>query len=264
MSTPAQVWTYRTLIVNLAQRDLKARYKKSFLGWLWSLINPAVTLGIYTFVFGVILGAVAPVAGNGTTQTFALYLFCALVVWNFFSGTVNTSIGSFVSAGGLLTRTYFPPECPMLSGLVTVAIQAALELGILFTFMIIVGNVGWTFLLVLPIFFLLGCFSFGIGLVLGLGNIRYRDVNYLVGIGLQVLFYATPIVYPIDIVPSPYKAILELNPMTAFVYSIRQTVYQLELPTTNNWLMMGASASISLIGGWLIFSRYAPRVIEEL
>ena len=65
MSTPAQVWSYRTLIVNLAQRDLKARYKKSFLGWLWSLINPAVTLGIYTVVFGVFLGATAPFAGNG-------------------------------------------------------------------------------------------------------------------------------------------------------------------------------------------------------
>ncbi len=90
MSTPAQVWQYRTLIGNLAQRDLKSRYKKSVLGWLWSLINPAVTLGIYTVVFGVFLGAEAPVAGNGTTQNFALFLFCALVAWNFFSGTINT------------------------------------------------------------------------------------------------------------------------------------------------------------------------------
>ncbi len=264
MSTPAQVWSYRTLIVNLAQRDLKARYKKSFLGWLWSLINPAVTLGIYTVVFGVFLGATAPVAGNGTTQLFALYLFCALVAWNFFSGTVNVSILSFATAGPLLTRTYFPPECPMLAGLVTVAIQASLEVGILFAFMAIVGNVGWTFILVLPIMFLLGCFAFGIGLILGLGNIRYRDVNYLVGIGLQVLFYATPIVYSIDIIPSTWQTVLKFNPLTAFTYSMRQTVYELSLPTASNWLIMGGSAAVSLVVGWLVFSRYAPRVIEEL
>jgi ABC-2 type transport system permease protein len=264
VSTPAQVWSYRMLIVNLAQRDLKARYKKSFLGWLWSLINPATTLAIYTVVFGVFLGAVAPVAGNGSTQSFALYLFCALVAWNFFSGTVTTSIGSFATAGPLLTRTYFPPECPMLSGLVTVAIQAALELCILIGFMIIVGNVSWTFILVVPIFLMLGCLSFGIGLILGLANIRYRDVNYLVGIGLQVLFYATPIVYSLEIVPSAWQKVLRLNPLTSYVYSVRQVVYELSLPTASNWLMMGASATVSLIVGWLVFSRYAPRVIEEL
>lgn len=157
MSTPAQVWQYRTLISNLAQRDLKSRYKKSFLGWLWSLINPAVTLGIYTIVFGIFLGAVAPVAGNGEMQVFALYLFAALVAWNF-SGTINNAIASFASAGGdPLTRTYFPPECPMFAGLATVALQAGLETLILVAFMVVFGNVSWTFLVGLPILFLLGC-----------------------------------------------------------------------------------------------------------
>lgn len=264
MSTPVQVWQYRTLILNLAQRDLKARYKKSFLGWLWSLINPATTLAIYTVVFGVFLGAVAPVAGNGSTQSFALYLFCALVCWNFFSGTINTSIQQFASAGPLLTRTYFPPECPMLSGMATVALQAGLELGILIVFIIIVGNLAWTALLAIPILMLLGCFAFGIGLVLGLGNIRYRDVNYLVGIGLQVWFYATPIVYAIDSIPSGYQRVLQLNPLTSFVYGMRQVVYAQGMPTLLNWLMMVLSAGFSLVAGWWVFSKYAPRVIEEL
>lgn len=264
MSTPAEVWQYRSLILNLAQRDLKARYKKSFLGWLWSLINPATTLAIYTVVFGVFLGAVAPVAGNGRTQSFALYLFCGLVCWNFLSGTINTSIQQFASAGPLLTRTYFPPECPMVSGMVTVALQAALELGILILFMVLVGNLWWTALLSIPILVMLGCFAFGFGLVLGLGNIRYRDVNYLVGIGLQVWFYATPIVYSIEIIPDNYKLIISLNPLTSFVYAMQQVVYQHALPSTNNWLMMAVSSVASLVVGWAVFSRYAPRVIEEL
>lgn len=264
MSTPSQVWSYRTLIINLAQRDLKARYKKSFLGWLWSLINPASTLAIYTVVFGVFLGAVAPVAGNGTTQSFALYLFCALVTWNFLSGTINTSIIQFASSGPLLTRTYFPPECPMLAGMATVALQAGLEFTILIVFMIIVGNLAWTALLAVPILVLLGCFAFGIGLMLGLANIRYRDVSYLVGIGLQIWFYATPIVYSIDTIPSGYQRILRLNPLTSFVYGMRQTVYEQGLPTMWNWFMMVGSAAVSLVVGWFVFSRWAPRVIEEL
>ena len=264
MSTPAQVWSYRTLIINLAQRDLKARYKKSLLGWSWSLINPAATLGIYTLVFGVFLKGTAPVAGNGELQSFALYLFCGLVVWNLFAGVINNSIISFLGAGQLLTRTYFPPECPMVAGLGTVLIQAALELGILYGFMIAFGNFSWTFLVAIPVMFLGACFAFGIGLVLGLGNIRFRDVSYLVGILLQVLFYATPIVYRLDQISSTAQRILELNPLTSYVYSMRQTVYELQLPTTTNWLIMGTSAAVSLVIGWWVFSRYAPRVIEEL
>lgn len=265
MSTPAQVWSYRTLILNLAQRDLRARYKKSFLGWVWSLINPATTLAIYTVVFGVFLKGVAPVAGNGELSSFPLYLFCGLVVWNLFAGAVNTSIQSFASAGPLLTRTYFPPECPMVAGLATVVLQAAIEVGILMVFMLAFMNVSWTAVLIVPIMVLQAAFAFGIGLVMGLGNIRYRDVGYLVGILMQVLFYATPIVYRLDTIDNELAVrLLQLNPLTAYVYSVRQVLYELELPTLGNWLMMLGSAVISLVVGWFLFGRYAPRVIEEL
>ncbi len=264
MSTPVQVWSYRTLIANLAQRELKARYKRSVLGWLWSLINPAVTLGIYTVVFGIILRGVAPTAGNGKFSSFALYLFCGLVVWNLFSGVINTSIGSFAGAGGLLTRTYFPPECPMVAGLVTVLLQALIEGGILLAIMIVLLNISWTAIILVPIFALMACFAFGLGLVMGLMNIRFRDVQYLVGIGLQVVFYATPIVYPFEAAPGSVQTLLQANPITAYVNAIRQVTYALELPTATNWAVMVATATVSLLGGWAIFSRWAPSVIEEL
>lgn len=263
MSTPVQVWSYRTLIANLAQRDLKARYKKSVLGWVWSLINPAATLAIYTVVFGFFLRAEPPAAGNGS-KSFALYLFCGLVIWNLFAGVVNTSIASFQTAGPLLTRTYFPPECPMVAGLATVLLQSVIEAGILIAVMIVIGNLSWTAILVVPIFALMACFAFGIGLVLGLANIRFRDVNYLVGIGMQVLFYATPIVYPLSIVPDEYRRFMELNPIGSFVYAMRQVLYTLDVPTLGNWAVMVISAAMSLVLGWTIFSRWAPTVIEEL
>ena len=104
--------------------------------------------------------------------------------------------------------------------------------------------------------------------MLGLGNIRYRDVNYLVGIGMQVVFYLTPIVYSLD---NPSVAehtavvkFLKLNPMTTFVNAMRRSLWELVPPTAVEWAVMSAWATVSLVGGWMIFSRFAPRVIEEL
>jgi ABC-type polysaccharide/polyol phosphate export permease len=110
----------------------------------------------------------------------------------------------------------------------------------------------------------MACCAFGVGLVVGLANIRFRDVSYLVGIAMQALFYGTPIVYPLSLVPDEYQGILKANPITSFVDATREAVYLLEVPSTGNWLVMGAMAAVCLVGGWVIFSRWAPTVIEEL
>lgn len=271
MTAPAKVWDYRTLITNLALRDLRSRYKKSFLGWLWSLINPAVTLGIYTVVFGYFLGGNqnALLAGNGHTKSFALFLFCGLVIWNAFSSGINQAIGSFLAAGPMLTRTYFPPECPIIASTLTTLIQTSIESSILLGFMVGLGNVGWTFVFLPVIVALLTVMAFGLGLLISLLNVRYRDVNYLVGIGLQLIFYGTPIVYQMETINSKIggvnpRSILVLNPLTHFVEAIRSSVYLLHPPSLRNWVAMVASAVVSLLVGWTVFSRKAPRFIEEI
>jgi ABC-type polysaccharide/polyol phosphate export permease len=272
MTAPAKVWTYRTLITNLALRDLRSRYKKSILGWLWSLINPAVTLGIYTVVFGIFLkqNANALTAGNHTTKSFALYLFCALTVWNAFANGINQSITSFLAAGPMLTRTYFPPECPVFAGTLTTLTQTVIESSILLGFMVVLGNVGWSYLLVPAIVILLTAFTFGLGMLVSLLNVRYRDINYLVGIGLQVLFYATPIVYRVDSIGghpllglNP-RHILDFNPMTHFVEAIRDVTYFQQAPSIRNWLVMVGSAVVSVGFGWWLFDRKSPQLIEEI
>src|SRR5262247_2395071 len=99
MAYVTQVWTYRGLIGNLAQRDLKSRYKRSVLGWAWSLLNPAATLAIYTVVFGYFLKIEPPVGGNGHLKSFGLYLFAGLVVWNFFNNIMVGSMSSLIGVG---------------------------------------------------------------------------------------------------------------------------------------------------------------------
>jgi ABC-2 type transport system permease protein len=267
MTAPAKVWDYRNLIVNLVLRNLRARYKKSILGWGWSLINPAVTLGIYTIVFGLFLSGEAPALGNGRDGIFALWLFAALVGWGAFNGGITTVMSSFLDSGHLLTRTYFPPECPVIAGTLTVSIQTAIETAILVVFMAVLGNLGWTTIVVIPVMVLLTLLSFGVGLMVSLGNVRFRDINYLVGIALQIAFYATPIVYRLDQLPekvSWMKTLLGFNPMTHFVTATRDVTYLLTMPTLLNWAVMVGSTAAVVGFGWWLFSRKAPRYIEEI
>jgi len=267
--TPVRIYEYRNLIFHLAQRDLKARHKKSILGWLWSLINPAATLGIYTLVFGYFLKVPPPLAGNGELKSFALYLFAALITWNCFSAIVNGSMLAFQTSGGMLTKVYFPPECPAIANMLVALVQLTIELSILVLLLIGFDNVSWTFLWVPLIVLQLVLFSMGVGLVVSLWNIRYRDVSYLIGIGLQMLFYATPIVYNPSIVPEkmgsvPVRALFNLNPLTHFVGDMRKALYLLESPSLLSMVLVTAVSFAFAGGGWFLFSRSAPGVIEEL
>jgi ABC-type polysaccharide/polyol phosphate export permease len=268
MAYVTQVWSYRGLIGHLAQRELKSKYKRSVLGWLWSLVNPAATLLIYTAVFGTVLRISPPVAGNGTLVSFALYLFSALVIWNFFNGVIVGSMGALINAGSLLKKVYFPPECPVIANALTVVIQTALEAFILVTVLVTLSNAGWTFLLFPYLLLLLALFSVGIGLVLSLANVYLRDVNYLVGIGLNLLFYGTPIIYPYSLVqdnaPRWVEILVQLNPLTHFVAASQEIFYLLEVPTLARMLGLTAVSLVTFALGWIIFLAKSGDVSEEL
>jgi len=268
MAYVTQVWSYRGLIGHLAQRELKSKYKRSVLGWLWSLVNPAATLLIYTAVFGTVLRISPPVAGNGTLVSFALFLFSALVIWNFFNGVIVGSMGALINAGSLLKKVYFPPECPVIANALTVVIQTALEAFILVTVLVTLSNAGWTFLLFPYLLLLLALFSVGIGLVLSLANVYLRDVNYLVGIGLNLLFYGTPIIYPYSLVqenaPQWVEILVQLNPLTHFVAASQEIFYLLEVPSLARMLGLTAVSLVTFALGWIIFLAKSGDVSEEL
>lgn len=269
MSSLTELWSFRELIGNFARRDLKVKYKRSVLGWLWSLLNPAATLAIYAVVFGTFLRVVPPVAGNGRTQSFVLYLFTGLVMWNFFSNSVNGAMAAMMSGGQLLRKVYFPPACPPIASTASTLIQAGIEALILVAIMIAIGNVSATFLLLPLLFVFLVLFSIGVGLVVSVYNAYYADVGYLVGIGLNMLFYATPIIYLLEMVPErvgplPARSLVTLNPMTQFVGAARDIVYDLEVPSAGRLFGVVASSLLSLTLGWVIFNWKAADVSEEL
>lgn len=264
-----EIWGYRELIGRLVQRELGARYKRSVLGWLWSMLNPAATLGIYALVFGVLLKFEPPRAGNGRFDNFALYLFCALVMWNAFYGVITGAMNALLDLGSLLGKVYFPPEAPAVAALFTVLFQAVVEASILMLIFVCLVNVSWTFLLWPVLLLLLSVFALGIGLVLSVWNVRYRDVGYLSTIALQFLFYVTPIVYPLSLIPEramglPMRDIIRLNPLSQFTEASRELLYGLDWP---GLLRLALMALISLAvgaAGWLMFKAHTRDIAEEL
>jgi ABC-2 type transport system permease protein len=269
VASATELWAYRGLIGNLAQRELKVRYKRSVLGWLWSLINPASTLLIYSIVFGQFLRVEPPVAGNGELRSFALYLFTGLVVWNAFSNIVTGAMGSLLGAGPLLRKVYFPAEAPATANTLAVLTQTIIEAVILLAFLVGFGNVSWHALWLPYILTMLTVFALGIGLVLSLLNVYFRDVGYLTTIVLNMLFYVTPIIYTFDIIPErvgflPTRTIVTLNPLTQFVGAARDSMYLLHNPSAERLIGLTATSLLAFAGGWALFARHARNISEEL
>lgn len=269
MASATELWAYRGLIGNLAQRELKARYKRSVLGWLWSLINPASSLLIYSIVFGEFLRVEPPVAGNGELKSFALYLFTGLVIWNAFSNIVTGAMGSLLGAGPLLRKVYFPAEAPAIANTLSVLLQTVIESMILLAFLVGFGNLSIHALWLPYVLLMLTIFALGIGLVLSLVNVYFRDIGYLTTIALNMLFYVTPIIYTFEIIPErvgflPARTIITLNPLTQFVGAARDALYLLQTPSTGRLIGLTLTSLVAFAGGWTLFAKHSSNVSEEL
>jgi ABC-2 type transport system permease protein len=261
---------YVGLVLNLAQRQLKLRYQRSALGWLWSLITPLASLVTYMVVFGIFLRVAPPVAGNGELQSFSLFLFSGLIAWNLFSSIVNSSIVWLLELGSLLKKVAFPPEAPLFGGAIASLVHTATEAGLLIIILAVVGNISFS-LLVLPItIVLLAIFSVGIGMIVALTNVYLRDVENLVRVAMTVLFYSTPVVYPLRIVPKeiwgvvPLRTLVRWNPLTVFVDAVRGSLYGLQVPSPLEFLVLFTTAGISLGLGLWVFKHFGSRLSEEL
>lgn len=264
-----EIWQYRGLIGNFAQRELKGKYKGSLLGSFWALANPLATLAVYSLIFGFFLRFPVPVAGNGELQNFPIYLFTGLVVWNAFFAITTTSMSALVGAGPLLRKIYFPPFAPVAGNALATLNQTAIELGLLLVVYAVVWNIGWSFLLLPLLLVLLGMFAVGVGLFLSMLNARFRDVNYIVQVALNLLFYSAPIIYPISLVAvryeeHPWLKIYEYNPITAFVESFRAILYDLRFPGWGRLGYLTVVSVVALVLGWRYFQKRARDVSEEL
>lgn len=244
-------WDYWYLIYTFGQRDLKSKFKGSALGWVWSLVVPLATLGIYSVVFSFILRVTPPPMGSGREGIFVVFLFCGLIFWSFFTNVVNNGISELIAAGPILQKIYFPAYAPVLGAGLAVGIQSLIELGILAIVLLFLGNVGWSWLLVPVYLVFVVIFVGSTATVFAIVNVYFRDLAHLVGIALQLLFYMTPIIYPLTMVDQvwrgiPLRRVLEANPLTSYVALFRNLVYELNAGSLFQWIMVVASSLLML------------------
>ena len=280
MSTSTATRRTRELLVNLTMREVKGRYKRTALGNFWSLINPIATMAIYTVVFGVFMRVEIAPSRTGL-HVFALWLMCALVPWNFFSGAISGGLGSIVANANLVKKVFFPREVLVASTVFAIDVTTAIELGVLIVALMLFGQMVLPWIpVVLLLLVLLTAFSLGIALVLAVANVYFRDTQHFVSILLQIWLYATPIIYPMEYVVRanvllnaklaqygasfPLVRFWELNPLLHFTQAFRSVLYEESWPSMTDLLWCTGSAAVMLFIGWKVFKRFEPRMAEEL
>jgi lipopolysaccharide transport system permease protein len=256
----------KELFTNLTLRELRSKYKRSFLGWTWSLANPLAIMTVYTVVFKYFLKATPRPGEPSGLDVYALFLLCALLPWNFFQAGVMGSLGSLTGNASLIKKSYFPRELLPAATVGSNIVSHMIEMGLLLVALLAFGN--WRAAVYLPYVLLLtvmtALFAFGLGLAFSAINVYFRDVEHFMGILFLCWLYLTPIIYPFSVIPHKYATFVKLNPMTDMSLSYRAALYD---GTHPGWFEMGYYglwAVGSLIAGLIVFSRLESGLAEEL
>ena len=267
-----EVWVYRELLVNLIRKELKVKYKDSFLGFLWSLARPMFTLIIYYIAIGKFLGAAIPY--------FHLYLFTGLIAWTLFTDGLGACTGSIVANAGLIKKVYFPREILPLAAVGAALVHFVMQVVVLFAAMVAFrfDFFGWNLLLVIPSLVVLLLLLTGAGLMLAASNVYLRDTAHLIDLSLLFLFWMSPVVYPYTLVGQKVKpALVNLylaNPLTNVVIGFQRGIYkhthikgQQVLFTGDILLRLMVLMVFGLVWLWLgqrIFTRAQGNFAQEL
>lgn len=267
MTVLAQARRDVELVRAFAKRDLSIRYRSSALGWLWSLVQPMMTLVFFSIVFLVIFQVQAPPLGNGEGESYPAFLLCGLATWNVFASLPRLSIDTLRSCAPLAGKVAFPAWTPIVGAQLVQLLQVAMEFVVLVLLLVLLGNVGWTWLLAVPILLGLVMFSMGVGLLVAILYTRVGDVRELVTALLTILYFATPILYPMSMVEgaSPLIATaISLNPMAWYVQAMHDAVYSLVAPPPGVIALLVLGGALTLLVGLVLFRRGSVEIAERL
>ncbi len=257
---------HRNLLYLLSMKELRTRYKKSVLGWAWSLLNPLTQMLIFSVVFLYVFRAVPPIGDPSGIRNFPLYFLSGVLPFNFFSISVAVSISSVQGGSGLIKKVQFPHEHLVFSVVAAQFVTLLIELLVLSVALLIAGNMllPWIPLLLL-VLGLWAMFTTGVALALAAANVFYHDINYLWSILAQLLFYATPIIYsPAAIELAILRNLARYGPTGSFITAIHNIVYDLRVPGTVRLVQLVLLGFGSFMAGAAIFNRLSPRFAEEM
>ncbi len=259
-----EVWQYRDLILLFTKRNFVVTYKQTILGPAWIFLNPLISSLMYAFVFGGIAG----IGTDGVPQM--LFYMCSNAIWAFFSSSLTRNANTFTANAGVFGKVYFPrlsmPISNVLSSVVQFGVQMLLVL-LFLVYYLIQGQVSpnWALWPVIPVVLLhLGLLALGCGIIISSLTTKYRDLAILVGFGVSLWMYATPIVYPISELSGWMKTVVQINPVTAPVELFRLAVLG---QGSVNWLYYGISWALTLVVvtlGVMIFNRVEKTFMDTV
>lgn len=251
-----ELWKFRALVVALVGRHLKARYRGSVLGFVWSFLNPLCLIAVYALVFRYYIRF-------NDVEHYTLFLFVGLLPWIWFSSGILEATGSISSGGSLVTKAIFPPHVLPTVSVLTNLMNFLFALPLLIGFMFISGVTPSAAMLTLPVIILLELlFLLGLGLALSALNVFYRDIQHILGNFLTLWFFLCPVIYPASNVPEKFRFTLYLNPVSLFTEMYQKTILEGLLPNIEIFALATGVSLFTFCLGNMIFNRYREGFAE--
>ena len=252
-----EIYLYRYVLIQLVRQELTLRYRRTFLGYAWNLVNPLFMMSITTFVFSSLYKI--------DLETFAIYMFSGTIAFNLFNQSITKSTNSFISSESLLTKIYIPKIIFPLSLFLSVLIDNILMTISLFIIILIIGAKISLTLFFLPISYLLiTIFTLGFSLWISIISVYFRDLQYIITILMQALLFLTPVFIKPSFLSGKVKLFYELNPLTYYINLFRRPRLDSNLPDLTDIFLCSFLGIISLSIGIIIFNKYTNKIIFML
>lgn len=251
------LYNYRELLKTTIKKEIRGKYKNSFLGVLWSFLNPLLQIAVYAIVFPLIL--------RNTQNNYVVFLCCGLIPWTFFSTAISKAAFTMVENGNILKKVYFPREILPISIVTSETVNFLISTIIILGF-VIFGGLGISkYILFYPIVLLAQyLLLIALSLIISSISVYVRDLQHLIGVALQLLFYAAPIVYSPETIPAQFQWILAINPMAYIINGYRDIFYYQTMPDISSLLILIMISVGLCVVGYLIFNKLQKGFAEEL
>ena len=247
-----ELWAYRELLYFLVWRDVKIRYKQTLLGVAWAIIQPLLTMLVFTFIFG----RVAQIGSNGIP--YPVFAYAALLPWTFFANAITTSGNSIVGSAHLITKVYFPrpiiPVASVCAGLLDLAVAFPMLAVLMFYYRI---EITLNALFLVPLLLLTTLLAIAVGMWVSAINVKYRDVKFAMPFVVQIWMYLSPVAYPSSVVPARWRTVYSLNPFVGIIDGYRAALFGRAL----DWKTLAISVVITL--GFLAYAAQQFRKMEK-
>lgn len=251
------LYHYRELLKTNVKKEIRGKYKNSFLGVLWSFLNPLLQVVVYAIVFQMIL--------KNPQENYAIFICCGLIPWTFFSSAISRAAFTMVENGNILKKVYFPREILPISIVTSEAVNFLISTIIIIAF-VVFGGLGISkYIIFYPIVLVTQyILLIAISLIVSSISVYVRDLQHLIGVVLQLLFYATPIVYATDTIPSNFQWILTINPMTYIINAYRDIFYNQTMIDLKPLLVLMIISVIACVIAYVIFNKLQKGFAEQL